>query len=82
LNGHVQTSSNASTLEWLILSILCTSSHQPWHLILGELDLLSAKGSEGKISDLYRYSSQHIFSIEALSMPTLNLAAGADMIAV
>jgi hypothetical protein len=78
----MQASSNASTFEWLILSILCTSSHQTWHLILSELDLLSAKGSEGKVSDLYRYSNQHMSSMEASSIRTLNLEAGADMIAV
>jgi hypothetical protein len=33
LNCHVQTPSNTSTLERLILSILLTSSHQSWHFI-------------------------------------------------
>ena len=36
---HVKTSSNAGTLQGLVLSILLTCSHETGHLILGKLDL-------------------------------------------
>jgi hypothetical protein len=56
LNGHVKTPSNASTLKWLIVGVLCTGSHQTWHLILREFDLLAAKGSKTQVCDLFRCS--------------------------
>lgn len=36
---HVKTSSNAGTLQGLVLGVLSTSLHETGHLILGELDL-------------------------------------------
>lgn len=62
LDGHVKTSGNAGTLQWLISSVLGTGGHKTWHLILSELDLLAAKGSEGKVGDLELggWSSRHV----------------------
>ena len=52
LDSHVEASSNASSLEWLIGGILLTGGHQARHFILSELDLLATEGSKGKICDL------------------------------
>jgi hypothetical protein len=48
----VKTSSNASTLEGLIDSILLTSGHQTRHFILSELNFLATEGSQGQVCDL------------------------------
>jgi hypothetical protein len=39
LDGHVQATSDAGTLEGLVLGVLVASLHETGHLILGELDL-------------------------------------------
>lgn len=52
LDGHVKAASNAGTSERLVSSVLGTGSHETRHLILGELDLLATKGSEGQVGDL------------------------------
>jgi hypothetical protein len=52
LDGHVKATSNAGTGERLVGSILGSSLHETGHLILSELDLLAAKGSKRKVSDL------------------------------
>lgn len=52
LDSHMKTSSNTGTLQWLIGIVLLTSSHQTWHLILGEIDLLAAEGSQTEVCDL------------------------------
>lgn len=52
LDGHVKATSDAGTGERLVGSILGSGLHETGHLILGELDLLAAKGSKGKISNL------------------------------
>jgi hypothetical protein len=50
LDGHVERTSNAGTLENLLGSVLLTKSNETGHLILSEFDLLAAKGSETDIS--------------------------------
>ncbi|KUI61723.1 hypothetical protein VP1G_11265 [Cytospora mali] len=52
LNGHVQATSNAGTSEGLVSSILLAGGHETRHLILGQLDLAAAKGSQRDVSDL------------------------------
>jgi len=56
----VKTSSNAGTLERLIGGILLTGSDQAWHLILGELDFLTAKGSQTQVCDLQKAKNQYM----------------------
>lgn len=52
LDGHVQTTGDTGTGERLVGGVLLTGLHETGHLVLGELDLLAAKGSEGKVGDL------------------------------
>lgn len=52
LDGHVKAASNAGTGERLVGSVLGSGLHEAGHLILGELDLLAAKGSKREVSDL------------------------------
>jgi hypothetical protein len=52
LDCCVETSSNTSALQRLILGILLTNCHQSWHLIFSELDLLATEGSKTEVSDL------------------------------
>ena len=49
---HVKTSSNACTLEGLVLSVLLAGLHETRHLILGELDLAATEGGQRDIGDL------------------------------
>jgi len=51
LDGHVQTSSNASALERFGTRVLLPHVHETWHLMLGDFDLLTAEGGKGDISD-------------------------------
>ena len=43
----MQTSSNASTLEGLVGTVLLTDGHETGHLNLGELNLPATKGGQG-----------------------------------
>ena len=52
LDGHVQAASNAGTSQRLVGGVLLAGGHETGHLILGELNLLAAKGSEGQVGDL------------------------------
>lgn len=52
LDSHVQAACNACALERLVLGVLLTGGHETGHLVLGELDLLAAKGGERQVSDL------------------------------
>jgi len=52
LDSHVQTPSNASTLERLILSILFTSRHQSRHFILSKFNLFSTECCKTQIRNL------------------------------
>ena len=52
LDGHVQAASNTGTLEGLVGSILLASGHQSRHLILGQLNLLAAKGGQRQVGNL------------------------------
>lgn len=51
-NVHVQTASNPGTLEGLGLGVLLTEVHETGHLVLSELNLLSAKSSKRDVGDL------------------------------
>lgn len=46
LDGHVQASSNTGAFERLLSAVLLAQVHQPWHFILGDLNLFSAPGRE------------------------------------
>lgn len=48
---HVETSSNSGTLQGLVGAVLLTDGHESGHLVLSELDLLSAEGGEGDVCD-------------------------------
>ena len=43
---HVQTTCDTGTLQWLILSVLCSRCHQTRHLILGEFDFTAPESSQ------------------------------------
>lgn len=49
---HVQATSNAGTLQWLVVGVLAAGLHQTRHLVLGELDLAATEGREADVSDL------------------------------
>lgn len=48
----MQTASNPGTLEGLGLGVLLTKVHETGHLVLSELNLLSAKSSKRDVGDL------------------------------
>jgi hypothetical protein len=52
LDGHVQRAGDAGATERLAVGVLGASSHQPGHLVLGELDLAAAERGEREIRDL------------------------------
>ncbi len=52
LDGHVQRTGDASTLERQHLCVLATEGHQSRHLVLGEPDLLAAELGERKVRHL------------------------------
>lgn len=52
LDGHVQATGNAGTGERLVLGVLLAGGHETGHLVLGQVDLLAAKGSQGQVGDL------------------------------
>jgi hypothetical protein len=49
---HVQATSNAGTLQWLVLGVLLTGGHETGHLLLGEINLTTAKGREVDVGNL------------------------------
>lgn len=49
---HVQATSNAGTGERLLLGVLLAGLHETWHLLLGQLNLSSAKGREVDVCNL------------------------------
>lgn len=49
---HVQATSDAGALQWLLSGVLLTGGHETWHLVLGELDLAATEGGQRKVSDL------------------------------
>lgn len=51
LDGHVQTTGDSGTLQWLGWTVLLSDVHQTRHLVLGQLDVLSAEGGEGDVGD-------------------------------
>lgn len=67
LNGHVQATGNAGTSERLVSGVLLANGHQTRHLILGQLNLLAAESSEGKVSDLELVGGSRHF-VEAVKM--------------
>ena len=44
LDGHVETSGDSGTLQGLVGAVLLSDGHETRHLVLSELDLLSAEG--------------------------------------
>jgi hypothetical protein len=67
----------------LVCGIFLSSSHQTGHLILGELDLLAAKGSKTEVGDLRTTINQHsLVTMYSKKVRTLQFDAGADMFAV
>ena len=51
-NVHVETASNPGTLEGFGLGVLLTEVHETRHLVLSELNLLSAKSGKRDVGDL------------------------------
>ena len=49
----MQATSNAGALEWLLSSVLLAGLHETWHLLLGQLNLSSAKGREVDVCNLF-----------------------------
>lgn len=49
---HVQATSNAGTLEGLVLSVTCARLHETRHLVLGELDLATAESRQRDVGHL------------------------------
>jgi hypothetical protein len=49
---HVQAASNAGALQRLVCRVLLARHHQTGHLVLGELNLATAKGRETDVGDL------------------------------
>ena len=52
LDGHVKAASDTGTGEGLVGGVLGSGLDETGHLVLGELNLLAAKGSEGEVGDL------------------------------
>ena len=48
----MQATSNAGTLQRLVLGVLLTGGHETGHLLLGELNLSSAEGREVDVGNL------------------------------
>lgn len=62
---HVQATGDASTLEGLLLSVLCAGGHKTRHLVLGELDLATTESGQAEVSDLELLGgSTHIDGVE------------------
>ena len=49
---HVQATGNTSTLEGLLLGVLCASGHETGHLVLGELNLATTESGQAEVGDL------------------------------
>ena len=49
---HVQATSDAGTLQGLVLGVLLTGGHETGHLLLGEINLATAKGREVDVGNL------------------------------
>lgn len=49
---HVQTASDTGTLQWLLIGVLGACLHKTRHLLLGQLNLSSAKGREVDVGNL------------------------------
>lgn len=54
----MQATSNAGSLEGLLLGVLLTRSHETRHLLLGEINLSTAKGREVDVCDLHSLCQQ------------------------
>eukprot|EP00128_Syssomonas_multiformis_P016851 Colp12_sorted_trinity150504_noHs@2414 len=59
LDGHVETTSNAGTLEGLLRAVETAHLHETGHLILSELDLLATPLGKGDVSDFVSELSGH-----------------------
>ena len=47
----METSSDSGTLQWLVGTVLLSDGHETRHLVLSELDFLSAESGEGDVCD-------------------------------
>ena len=50
-HSHVETSGDSGTLQGLVGAVLLSDGHETRHLVLSELDLLSAEGGERDVCD-------------------------------
>ena len=57
---HVQATSDAGTGQWLLLCVLLTRLNETWHLLLGQLNLSSAKGGEVDVCHLCMAGSARV----------------------
>ena len=53
----MQATGDAGSLERLLGGILLTGLHETWHLLLGQLNLSSAKGREVDVCNLHHHPS-------------------------
>lgn len=81
----MKATSNTSTLQGLVRSVLAADGHETGHLNLSQLDLAAPEGSqglyEGKESTII-ISSIRDLKITRTMSATLKLVAGALMVAV
>lgn len=49
---HVQATGDTGALQWLLLGVLLACLHKTRHLLLGELNLATAKGREVDVGNL------------------------------
>jgi hypothetical protein len=81
---HVQATSDAGTLQGLVLGVLLTGGHETGHLLLGEINLATAKGREVDVGNLVDKVSEMLATASDLGSfvgHTLNWPAGADILA-
>merc|ERR1719422_1418405 len=49
LNSHVQRAIDVEALKWLRRPVFFPSSHEPWHLMLGQCQLFASKFSQSHV---------------------------------
>lgn len=74
----MQATSNAGTLERLVLGVLQTSGHQTGHLLLGEVDLPAPEGGQVDVGDLFITVSLTILKSSWLGRSSLELGRAND----
>lgn len=69
MRTHVQATGDAGALQWLLLRVLLAGLHETGHLLLGQLNLSSAKGREVDVCNLCGAGSARanaVFSVVAV----------------